>query len=790
VNTSAAAAASVAKDGVEDRGWVLLGSGPAPLRELAVVTAIMLAVVWAVFPSLVSGARVLAPNGLVSAQTPLPADGYPYPPPPRSAVNDAGSFVWDYEPWGRLVRSSDDAGKLPLWDPYTELGAPLGGNLASAPAGPFQLPLLLDDSQQAWSLMYLFRLVVGGVGCYALLRALRASPAAAFPASLGFLLSPAFVLWLAHASGSIECLSPWLLLAVLSLVRRPRASLFVAVAALTAAACLGGQPEVTVCLAFVAAPWGVYWWLRLGRRWRTLGDLAAAAGSGVLVSAPQLLLGVEFLNQSVGAHLHPLGQSRVGLASAPIYLLGDVSGKTTISTTVALTALAAAGLIARRESGVEGVGFIALAAGVWALRSFSGIPGAEVTNLIPELNRVNVHRYGEFLLVLAACVAAAAGIQAILRRSRRAVVAVTVGVILAAAAWALGGAALAVDGRDALVVATLTAAVSALATLPGRAITATVAIALSAIVLFGCAWLIPNTYARPYDPFAPLPMSTYLRSHLAPGERMTATGGILHPNVGVAMGLPDIRAEDAFFPRRYTDYIYRAMGTPYSHRVSWAQITPRQMGSPLLDALAVRYVVTRRYQRPAGGRFVAVYVSKPRHGSPLIVWRNLNAFPRAWLVGRVVSSAGLQESLRLTRRLRRSLRSIAVIEQPTATMRSASGSGSVTTTSIGWLQDTFRVHARGRAVMVVSDQSYPGWDATIDGRTAPIRTADLTMQSVAVPAGNHTVVLTYDPPALRIGEYLALLGIVVLAGRVGAAAVSWRRVPGKPDGLPTANQMR
>lgn len=204
MNTPRATAAPVAEDGVEDRRSGLFGSAPASLRELAVVTAIMLAVVWAVFPSIVSGARTLAPNGLLSEQTPWPSDGYPYPRPARSVVKDPGSFAWDYEPWGHLVRSSYDAGQLPLWDPYTELGAPLGGNLASAPAGPFQLPLVLDDSQRVWSLMYLFRLVVGGVGCYALLRALRACPAAAFPASLGFLLSPAFVLWMAHAAGSIS----------------------------------------------------------------------------------------------------------------------------------------------------------------------------------------------------------------------------------------------------------------------------------------------------------------------------------------------------------------------------------------------------------------------------------------------------------------------------------------------------------------------------------------------------------------------------------------------------------
>ena len=45
----------------------------------------------------------------------------------------------------------------------------------------------------------------------------------------------------------------------------------------------------------------------------------------------------------------------------------------------------------------------------------------------------------------------------------------------------------------------------------------------------------------------------------------------------------------------------------------------------------------------------------------------------------------------------------------------------------------------GRRLLVLSDVDYPGWTATIDGRTAPIHQTDYAFRGVSVPAGDHVV---------------------------------------------------
>jgi uncharacterized membrane protein YfhO len=59
------------------------------------------------------------------------------------------------------------------------------------------------------------------------------------------------------------------------------------------------------------------------------------------------------------------------------------------------------------------------------------------------------------------------------------------------------------------------------------------------------------------------------------------------------------------------------------------------------------------------------------------------------------------------------------------------------------------------------------WSATVDGRPAPVLLTDYLMQGVPVPAGTHTVDLTYRDRALGVGllasggAWLVFLGILV-----------------------------
>ncbi len=64
----------------------------------------------------------------------------------------------------------------------------------------------------------------------------------------------------------------------------------------------------------------------------------------------------------------------------------------------------------------------------------------------------------------------------------------------------------------------------------------------------------------------------------------------------------------------------------------------------------------------------------------------------------------------------------------------------------------------------------PGWKASLDGAPAPVERVDLAFLGLTVPAGEHRVVLTYEPPGYRAGSLasgaaLAVLLAAALAGR-------------------------
>jgi hypothetical protein len=70
----------------------------------------------------------------------------------------------------------------------------------------------------------------------------------------------------------------------------------------------------------------------------------------------------------------------------------------------------------------------------------------------------------------------------------------------------------------------------------------------------------------------------------------------------------------------------------------------------------------------------------------------------------------------------------------------------------------------GAGLLVLADQAFPGWVATLDGQPAPILTADHALRAVYVGAGQHTVRFTYEPLSLRLGAGLTGAALLALAG--------------------------
>jgi hypothetical protein len=66
-------------------------------------------------------------------------------------------------------------------------------------------------------------------------------------------------------------------------------------------------------------------------------------------------------------------------------------------------------------------------------------------------------------------------------------------------------------------------------------------------------------------------------------------------------------------------------------------------------------------------------------------------------------------------------------------------------------------------MVILNDNNYPGWAATVDGRPATLYYPYLALRGVVNEAGSHTIRMEYRPGYLTIGGPVAGLGFF-LAG--------------------------
>ena len=75
----------------------------------------------------------------------------------------------------------------------------------------------------------------------------------------------------------------------------------------------------------------------------------------------------------------------------------------------------------------------------------------------------------------------------------------------------------------------------------------------------------------------------------------------------------------------------------------------------------------------------------------------------------------------------------------------------------------YEVHSEKGGIVVFSEIYYPGWTCTIDGAEAQIARADYVLRAVRIPAGKHTVVMTFDPQTVHLTETIAYAALAILA---------------------------
>jgi hypothetical protein len=89
------------------------------------------------------------------------------------------------------------------------------------------------------------------------------------------------------------------------------------------------------------------------------------------------------------------------------------------------------------------------------------------------------------------------------------------------------------------------------------------------------------------------------------------------------------------------------------------------------------------------------------------------------------------------------------------------------------------------AMLVLSENFYPGWEATVDDRPAATFRVDYNLRGVLLAAGSHHVTFVYRPPSVLLGSSVSILSAITLGVWAGIRRrARGVRPPGRPDDGP------
>lgn len=95
------------------------------------------------------------------------------------------------------------------------------------------------------------------------------------------------------------------------------------------------------------------------------------------------------------------------------------------------------------------------------------------------------------------------------------------------------------------------------------------------------------------------------------------------------------------------------------------------------------------------------------------------------------------------------------------------GPGTVTITPESPTETRYHVATDRAAYLVISQTWYPGWHATLDGEKTDLYRANLAFQAVAVPSGEHEIVVSYTLNRWGLSVALTALGLMGALGLIG-----------------------
>ncbi len=268
--------------------------------------------------------------------------------------------------------------------------------------------------------------------------------------------------------------------------------------------------------------------------------------------------------------------------------------------------------------------------------------------------------------------------------------------------------------------------------------------------------------------FADDAVTTHLRN-TTPPFRVIDVGNSYGQSILMKYRIPSARGYHGFELRAYDE-----LG---GHDEGW-----RNLGSPnLIDLLAIRFLILDKVDSVAGFHQV-VGSTNTSFGTTAVLYERDVVPPYA----RVVLSAAKVPESQVVSTVVDSRFSVngAVLLPDTSTAPTAQAQppfpvATARATVTDWAPGRMTVVLAGAEAaashLLISENWYPDWHASVDGKPGVVRRADHTLLSVDLPAGAKSVELVFDSPTYAKGKLVSVLGLLIAATMTIAPLVMTRR---------------
>ncbi|HLB55179.1 MAG TPA: hypothetical protein VJK71_08725, partial [Gemmatimonadales bacterium] len=708
---------------------------------------------------------------------------------------------------------------IPLWNPYLFGGLPFVGAAHGDIFYPTAALRWILPTDVAMNLGFAGHIVLAGVTMYALLRTLKLGWAAAVTGGLAYELT-GIVISLVHPGHDgklfVSALAPLLFLGIVLAVRDRRFAGYGIIALATGLA-LQGHPQAAQYLISAAAIWGLYW--LLGRegpagagRLRVLGLAAVAVALGIGLYAIYALPMVEYVPMSPRAAggFNTGWEHAISFSLPPEELLGtilpQIDGLVTptyfgrnglrlhseyLGPAMLLLAILGIGgrerQTARLGFGTVGIFFLLIALG-------GSTPVFRLWyEIVPMSNRLRAPGQAFFLVAMSLAFFAGLGAERLFRGAaslrRLAVAAAVLAVIgLLAAIGALQGVAetIAQGSRSPEAIQAALANSEALrsdglrlmlVTLAGagilyailrRSLAGALALASALLVVLADTWMVGRKYFVFSPPaavsYADDPITTRIRQAPEPYRVWVPAGalGQLGPYPRswlMAREVPQLFGYHGNEVRFFDELL--------GGKEDWQN----QTNPNIWGLYAIRYLVLAQRQNvPGFHELLGPVATTP--GTSAYLYEADSVPPYA----RVLAGAAKIPDDQIVSALvdprfpwdRVVLYSDTTRVDPAPLGGTAPVPSPVAARVAEWRPGRMRLVLTGSSAtpqyLVVSENWYQDWHATVDGQAAPVLRGQYALLSVVLPPGAREVVLEFRSSAYRTGRLLSLVSLLGIAG--------------------------